>query len=47
MKQKTCDRCCCVDSIDNPILELLDESDNVEEWVCMMCYAEEIDDADG
>jgi len=43
-KINTCERCCCIDTIDNPILEVLDAEGEVEEYICMMCYAEEIDE---
>jgi len=44
MTVKTCQECCCIDTKDNPILEVLDAEGNVEEYICMMCYAEEIDE---
>lgn len=47
MTLKICNECCCVDSEENPILEILDESGFVIEKVCMMCYAEGLHDARG
>jgi hypothetical protein len=48
---KTCDRCMCIDTEENPIFEIIDECDCIEEYICMMCYVEELDkeanDAEG
>tara|TARA_X000001382_G_scaffold129865_1_gene122996 strand:- start:698 stop:838 length:141 start_codon:yes stop_codon:yes gene_type:complete len=44
MTVKTCQECCCIDTEDNPILEVLDAEGEAEEYICMMCYAEEIDE---
>lgn len=43
--KKHCERCYAVDSIDNPIFEMLDEYGvDVEEWICMGCYIELIEE---
>lgn len=47
MKTMICEVCCCVDSKDNPILEILDEDGFVEQRICMMCYSEQLEDIDG
>jgi len=47
MKIKACERCCCVDSEDNPIFEIVDEEGYIEERVCMDCFVAEIDNAEG
>lgn len=39
-----CETCNCVDSKDNCIIEILDENGCVERKLCLMCYAEELDD---
>jgi hypothetical protein len=47
MNDRTCDRCNCNNTEENPIFEILDNDFNIEEWVCMMCYVEEVNDAEG
>ena len=47
LPNKSCEECCCVDSEENPILEILDESGFIEVSICMMCYVEEVNDAEG
>jgi hypothetical protein len=47
MSEKTCYKCCCVDTEENPIFEILDDGMCVDEWVCMMCFVEEMDKDDG
>ena len=42
-RDKSCERCCCVDSKDNPILEEF-QDDRLVATICMMCYAEQLDD---
>ena len=42
IKNKICEKCCCTDLEDNPIIEELDENGNVIKHICMMCYAESI-----
>ena len=46
MKQKfkSCEECCCVDSKENPILEELDNNGFLLKSICMMCYAESLDE---
>ena len=43
-KLKTCEKCMCVDTIENPIFEYLDEDGFVEERICMDCFVEEIEE---
>ena len=43
-RYKSCEKCCCVDSKDNPILEEIDENGRLLKCVCMMCYAESLDE---
>ena len=43
-KKHKCDKCKCNDSLDNPLIEILDEFECVIGRECMMCYAERIDD---
>jgi hypothetical protein len=40
---KSCEECCCIDSKDNPILEEF-EGDTLVKCLCMMCYADKIDE---
>lgn len=47
MIEKSCERCCCVDSEENPIIEIIDEYNCVEEYICMMCYVESLEEDDG
>jgi len=42
---RSCQECCCIDTEENPIIEILDEQGFVVREICMMCYAEELDDA--
>lgn len=35
-----CNICDCNDSEENPIIEILDENNYVENRICMMCYYE-------
>lgn len=35
---KICDTCFCVDSSDNPVLEL--EEQDIIEHICLQCYSE-------
>ena len=42
MKNRTCQECCCVDSEENPVIEIVDEEGFVEEMYCMMCYVEKL-----
>jgi hypothetical protein len=41
---KICEDCCCIDSEDNPILELLNEQGYIDHSICMMCYVERQND---
>ena len=43
VRYKSCEVCCCIDSIDNPILEEFD-GDRLMSTICMMCYAEKLDE---
>jgi formylglycine-generating enzyme required for sulfatase activity len=35
----SCYECCCLDSIDNPIIGIEDMHGVVSEWICSECYA--------
>lgn len=41
---KSCEDCCCIDSEDNPIIDILDEQGYIEHSICMMCYVERQND---
>jgi hypothetical protein len=43
-KKSKCEECSCIDTKDNPILEELDPSGYVIKKICMMCYAESLDE---
>jgi hypothetical protein len=42
-----CETCLCIDTEENPIFEVLDEEGFVIEKICMMCYAESLEDDNG
>jgi len=44
-ESKSCEKCCCVDSKDNPILEEIDKNGCLLKCICMMCYAGELDES--
>ena len=44
MRIKSCEECCCIDSEDNPIIEELDEQGFLVKSMCMLCYAESLDE---
>lgn len=37
---KICEDCCCIDSEDNPMIEIWDDEGYVKHTICMMCYVE-------
>lgn len=41
---KSCYECCCVDSVDNPILGIEDSNGIVEEWICLECFSQRSDE---
>ena len=41
IKFKSCERCCCVDSQDNPVLVIMGVDNVPLEFVCLMCYTGE------
>ena len=43
---KICDRCCCVEASDNPIVEHLTAEGYFYEYVCSECSLLEINDED-
>ena len=43
-RDKSCEECCCVDSESNPILEEWDRQGFLVKSICMMCYAENLDE---
>jgi hypothetical protein len=43
-RNKSCEECCCVDSESNPILEEWDKQGFLVKSICMMCYAENLDE---
>lgn len=45
----TCDTCCCINTEENPIIELrYDEEFTFDiEYICSICYAERLDNAEG
>ena len=43
-KYKSCFECCCIDTEDNPIIEEIDDQGFVIKQLCMMCYAESLDE---
>jgi hypothetical protein len=42
-RYKSCEKCCCIDSKDNPILEEY-EGNKLIATICMMCYAETLNE---
>lgn len=44
MTERSCETCLCVDSEENPIFEVLREDGEVESYICMMCYVEELEE---
>lgn len=47
MTDKMCEKCGAVDSEENPIFEYIDEDGFVEERICMDCFVEDLEDAEG
>ena len=47
MTIKSCERCGAIDSEENPIFEIIDEDGFVEERICMDCFVEDLEDAEG
>lgn len=43
---KLCDCCYCADSEDNPLFEIVNYEGIIEEYICMMCYIERIEEED-
>jgi hypothetical protein len=44
MTERSCETCLCVDSEENPIFEVLREDGEVDSYICMMCYVEELEE---
>tara|TARA_R110002012_G_scaffold248973_2_gene425626 strand:+ start:141 stop:287 length:147 start_codon:yes stop_codon:yes gene_type:complete len=44
MENKSCEECCCVDSEENPIIIEIDKQGFLIKSLCMLCYAESLDD---
>lgn len=43
---KSCYECCCIDTIDNPVIGVEDSQGMIVEWICTVCYAQRIPDED-
>lgn len=41
---KTCDSCMAIDTEENPIFEVLDEEGEIVEYICMVCYVEQLEE---
>jgi len=41
---RTCYECCCLETSDNPIIEVEDKHGNVIEAVCLLCYSERLNE---
>jgi hypothetical protein len=44
MRDKSCEECCCVETEDNPIIEEWDNQGFLVKSMCMLCYAESLDE---